>query len=396
MSGGFEDFATAFSARQVSVASIQATSLDRVTVLGGGSDARLIAAVCLSEGAEVKLFSAYGKELEALRQGGGIALRGVGPVGSYQIDHDSAPSIKTTAELDDAVSDADVIFLTGPVHKQRTYAMVLADHLSDGQVLVLAPGRSMGALETIHYLRVGGATADVTIVEAQGLPYWFEAVGNTLHLTEAGPVAAATLPAGRGQVLDALSRFLPNIQPAISILQSGFSDGSALVEVPALIMGGPAMEDGAIPVPMGAKPLPENQTFRALIGPEQASVIATLAEERREVAKRFGIRDLPTTEAWIDCRAGALKGVGGRPVPDKAEAKALLRCGVAGSLVPLVSAARIAGVKTPVTDAMIALVSSVLGADIAPTGRRLESIGVDAKDADEARQILDSLSRGSR
>ena len=43
-----------------------------------------------------------------------------------------------------AVLGAEVIFLTGPIHKQRTYAMVLADHLSDGQVLVLAPGRSLG------------------------------------------------------------------------------------------------------------------------------------------------------------------------------------------------------------------------------------------------------------
>ena len=80
MSGGFEDFAAAFSAQKVTVDSIQSVSLDRVAVLGGGPDARLIAALCLSEGADVRLFSAYGKELEAMA--GGIALRGAGPVGS--------------------------------------------------------------------------------------------------------------------------------------------------------------------------------------------------------------------------------------------------------------------------------------------------------------------------
>ena len=392
MSGGFEDFAAAFSAQKVTVDSIQSVRLDRVAVLGGGPDARLIAALCLSEGAEVRLFSAYGKELDSMA--GGIALRGAGPVGSYQVNQDDAPSIITSAELDSVVSNADVLFLTGPIHKQRTYAMVLADHLKDGQVLVLAPGRSLGALETQHFLRVGGVTADVTIVEAVGLPYWFEAVGSALHLTEAGQVPAATLPAGRGSIVEALKRYHPNITPSLSVLQTGFADGSALVEIPALILGGIAMEDGAIPVPMGGTPLPENRTFRALIGPEQASVIASLAEERRKVASRFGVRDLPSAEAWIACRAGDLKGEGRRPVPSKEEAKALLRDGVAGSLVPLISAAKVASVDVPVTESMVALVSSVLGADIAPTGRKLETIGIAATNADEARSILDARMKG--
>ena len=52
-----------------------------------------------------------------LRKSNGIRLQGAGPVGTYQLDRGSAtPSIKTTAELDTAVKQADVIFLTGPVH----------------------------------------------------------------------------------------------------------------------------------------------------------------------------------------------------------------------------------------------------------------------------------------
>ena len=169
MTNAFAEFADAASSSSASKQSRNVPSYDRVSVLGGGEDARLIAALSLAEGAKVSLFSAYGSELEALRSSSGVSLRGAGPVGTYQVDRTS-PSIQTTAELDASVRDADVIYLTGPVHKQRTYAMVLADHLSDGQVLVLAPGRSLGALETAWFLRIGGCTADVTIVEAQGLP----------------------------------------------------------------------------------------------------------------------------------------------------------------------------------------------------------------------------------
>ena len=396
MSGGFESFAEAASKPAATVKPPAPLTLKRVAVLGGGEDARLIAALSLAAETEVTLFSAYGAELDMLRASSGISLRGSGPVGTYQVDRNDAPSVQTTAELDRAVAGADAIFLTGPVHKQRTYAMVLADHLSDGQILVLAPARSLGALETAWYLRIGGCTADVTIVEAQGLPYWITSTGSELHLSEAAPVAAATLPAGRLDALNAVSKLLTNIAPCDSVLTSGFADGSALVEIPSLLLSGPALSSGAINIPMGGQPLTENQTFASLIGPEHRAVIARLALERHAVAKCFGVRNLPDTDTWIAMVAGAAKGDGGRPIPDQAAAKALLRDGVVGSLVPLLSAAKIAGVDVPVTQSMITLASTVLGADVAAAGRRLDTIGITENDIDSARRAMDAIATGTR
>lgn len=396
MSNAFAEFADAASRPSGAPPPGSAPDYSRIAVLGGGADARLIAALCLAEGCEVTLFSAYGAELEALRTGSGIALRGAGPVGSYQVDREAAPSVQLTAELDRAVQGAQVIFLTGPVHKQRTYAMVLADHLCDGQVLVMPQGRSLGALEAAWFLRIGGATADITLVECQGLPFWIDQKGAVLNLSQAGPVAAATLPSGRAPVLTGLSKLLPNLKPTDSVLSSGFADGSALVEFPTLLMSGPALGAGAAPIPMGGVPLPENQTFAALIGPEQRNIIDRLAEERRAVAQAFAVRGLPDTESWIATHAGALKGEGARPVPDADTAKALLRDGVIGSLVPLCSAARLAGIDVPVTGSMITLASAVLGADVAAAGRRLETIGITADDIDAARLVIDRIATEGR
>ena len=393
MSNPFAEFADAASKRSVSAPASLAPDYTRVAVLGGGEDARMIAALCLAAEAKVTLFSAYGAELDAMRAASGISLRGAGPVGTYQVDRANAPSVQTTAELDAAVAEAQVIFLTGPVHKQRTYAMVLADHLSDGQVLVLAPGRSLGALETAWLLRIGGATADITIVEAQGLPYWISAQGAVLNLSAASQPVAATLPSGREDVLAGLQKFLPN-QPAQGVVASGFADGSALVEFPALLMSGPALGSGAIPIPMGGTPLPDNQTFASLIGPEQRNLIAQLADERRSVARAFGARDLPDTETWIAIHAGAQRGDGSRPIPDQDTSKKLLRDGIIGSLVPLVSAAKLTNTPVPVTEAMITLASAVLGADVAAAGRRLDTIGITATDTSEARRQMDAIATG--
>ena len=390
MSGGFPDFAKAMTLQAKKPAGT-VRNVERVAVLGGGADARLLAAMALAQCTAVTLFSAYGRELNELRGGGGIAIRGAGPLGSYQIDAENAPSVTTTAELDAAVADADVIFLTGPVHKQRTYAMVLADHLRDGQVLVLAPGRTLGALEARWILQIGGCEADIVLVEAATLPFWYEMQGPTLQLSEAAPCAMAALPAGRTDVLEALAPFLPHGTPASGTPHSSFADGSALVEVPALVLGGTAIEPGGPAIPMGGTPLVENATFRNLIGPDHLSIIADLAGERRETARRFGVRDLPDDEKWLDIHGGQPSGAGARPVPDRESALRMVRDGVIGSLVPLVSAARIAGVGTPATSAMVALASSLLKADLATAGRRLAAIGVEGHDIDQARRDLDQL-----
>ena len=389
----FSEFADAMAtAGPAPVAEV--AGMSRVAILGGGDDARLLAALCLAEGAEVTLFSAYGAELDALKSG--VAIRGAGPVGTYQTNREDAPSIQTTAELDRAVADAELIFLTGPIHKQRTYSMVLADHLSDGQVLALAPGRSMGALEAAWLLRVGGCEADVTLVEVQAAPYWFTTEGAILHLSATGPAVAATLPSGRSHVLTALSRYLPNITPAPSTLASGFADGSGLVEGPALLLGGAAFADGGPDIPMGGAPLEENQSFRNLIGDDQLRVIEQLAEERRAVAFRFGVRDMPTTDAWLDTHAGAASGGGRRPVPTYAQARTILRDAAIGSLEPLVSAARVAGCEAPVTKSTLQMISAALGADLAPAGRRLETVGITAGNLDDARKVMDRIAKGAR
>lgn len=274
--------------------------------------------------------------------------------------------------------------------------MVLADHLKDGQVLVVAPGRSLGALETAWLLRIGGCTADVTIVEAQGLPFWYDEAGSILTLSQVAPMPAATLPSGRPEILSALKKYFPNLVTFDSVLGSGFSDGSALVEVPTLLMGGPSLQSGAASIPMGGQYLENNRTFASLIGPAHKAVISKLTEERHLVAKSFGIRNLPSSDEMIDTYGGSLRGDYSRPIPSHKMSKSLLRCGVIGSLVPLKSAGNIANIQVPVTTAIITLASSVLGADVSAAGRRLEAIGIDSGDIDTARRAMDAIATGEK
>ena len=371
-----------------------AAEFKRVSVLGAGPESRLLACMFLAEGAEAVLYSPYASELAAIRKAGGITLRGAGPVGTFQIDRDSGPCIRLSSQIDAAVEGADLIVVAGPVLRQRAAAFALTQLLEDGQVLAVIPGRTFGALEIAWMIRSGGCRSDIALVETQGLPYWIAESGSILNLKKRRPTAAAVLPASRTDALRGLMHFLPDLVPCQNVAQSSFSDGSALAEIPALLVGGPAAPSGAIKLPAGAEPLPERNTFRALLGGRHYALASALAEERRRVAARWGVRELPECDSWLDSHAGESAGDYSRPVPGPEDADLLVRCAVVGSLMPLMSAARIAGVKTPATRSVATLAEAALGGGLAAAGRRLESLGMDDCDIDDARRAMDAISKG--
>lgn len=393
MSAEFEAFAKALERSSERDKQLESLTFNQVTVLGGGPEGRLLAALCLSQNRSVTLFSAYGAELNALRAAGGITLRGDGPVGTFQVDLDSSPSIKTTAELDSAVSSADLIFLTGPVHKHRTYAMVLAEHLRDGQTLVISPARTFAALEVSALLKIGGCRADITVVEVQHLPYWTEVQGNGLNLAVSATAAAATMPGNQSNAIHTLAELLPNLHPAPNALHSSLADGSGAVEAVGLMFGESAVAGTSETLLPGAESLPSHNNFHSLLATSNCrSLVSAALNERRQVANRFGVRNLPDDERWIEICAGSDSQIRFRPEVD--DVPAVLRSAVAGSLIPLQSAGQLVGVSTPVTDSLITVAGALLGSDVSASGRRLETMGIRADNADEARKVLESLVRG--
>jgi len=386
------EFAEALERRRGGPAPASSPPLDKVAVLGGGAHGRAIAACCLAAGAEVTLFSAYRQEMGPLREAGSITIRGEGPIGTYRVGGEGRSLIRLTGELDEAVAGADVVVVTGPVLKQRTYSMVLAGHLRDGQVVVLAPGRTFGAIEAAWYLRAGGNASALGIVELGALPHWVAAEGKALRLSAAEPAPAGVLPAGQGPAPDALRRYFPNAEPSPSLLQATFGDAGGIVEATALALGGPCFPGALGRLMTGAVPLPENDHFRGLLGESHLNVIARLLEERQAVASCFGVRELPGAEAAVRLHAGATEGSGVRPVP--ADPHAVLRCAVMGSLVPLLSAAKVAGKDAPLTAALVALAEAAVGSDLTNAGRHLDRLGIPVGDPDAAARRLAAAAEG--
>lgn len=356
----------------------------RVTVLGAGPEGRALAAWLLAEGTEeVALFTVYSDELAALASGA-VTLRGDGPVGTFRVGDGG---IAVGSVLDSALAEADVVFVTGPVFKLRTYGMVLGPYIGETQTLVVAPAQTFGGLEVDWWLGAGGRRVPSTMIELTALPFDVRSEDGTLHLGRRRPSVIGVRPAHRGGITEWLSDVLGDVDPQSTVLHASFSDGSGLVDVPSLLLGGPAMGATEASLPPGAVPLAPT-AFRRLVTDRTETLIGILAEERRSVAAQFGVLDLPTTQEWIDTVAGGDVPADTRPVPDPDAATALVRQGVLGSLVPLASAGRLAGVATPATTALVETVSAILGADLASAGRTLEGIGFAGGDPDAVRRTV--------
>ena len=96
-----------------------------------------------------------------------------------------------------------------PSSAHADIARAAAPHLQDGQIVVLHPGRTCGAIEFDKVLRDNGCQADVTVAEAETFIYASRSDGpaqaRIFRIKEAVPLAA--LPATRTpRVLEALSR----------------------------------------------------------------------------------------------------------------------------------------------------------------------------------------------
>ena len=181
-----------------------------------------------------------------------------------------------TSDMGEAVREAfDHGDRTASGH--RDVAAQMAPHLSDGQIVVLNPGRTGGALEFKQVLLKNNCHSDVTIVEASTFIYASrtiaEGVSHIYGIKHRVPVAA--LPATRTiEALRVLRKAYPRFVPAENVLFTGFDNIGALFHPLPVILNAGRIESN----------LPYEH-YRGGITPSVARALAALDEERLAIAR---------------------------------------------------------------------------------------------------------------
>lgn len=336
-------------------------------------------------GFPVVLYNRTAENVEAIRVRGGIELESYpnGPRGFGRLE-------LVTSDIGEALERAQVVMVVVPSSAHADIARNAAPHLRHGQVVVLNPGRTGGALEFCHVLRQSGCDVDVTVAEAETLIYASRSEGpaqaRIFRIKETVPVAA--MPAVRTRiVLEALGEAYPQFIDGISVLHTGLNNMGAIFH-PALTL----LNAGRIESTHG-----EFQFYVEGVTPSVARVLEALDRERVTVAASLGIRARTALEwlkmAYDAVGAGLYEAIHNQPGYQGIQAPATLNHryiteDVPMSLVPIAALGQRYGVSVRGIDSMIRLACIIHQTDYWRRGRTLDKLGIEQLSVDEIMRFV--------
>jgi opine dehydrogenase len=346
----------------------------RYTVIGAGHGGKAMAAHLALMGFPVTLYNRTRENVAAIKTRSAIQLTSFegGPHGLGEL-------VLVTSDMAEALADAEVIMAVLPSSAHADIAAKCAPHLRDGQILVLNPGRTGGALEFAKVLSDRWCEADVTIAEAETFIYASRSEGpaesRIFRIKDAVPLAA--LPAVRTQtVLEAVHPAYPQFIDGINVLHTGLNNMGAVFH-PALTL----LNAGRIESTMG-----QFQFYVDGVTPAVGRVLEVLDRERVTVASALGIRAQTGLE-WLkmaydttgDDLTDAIHnqpGYRGIMAPRTLHHRYLFE-DVPMSLVPMVALGQRYGVSVRGMDSIIRLACFIHRTDYWRRGRTLDKLGIE-------------------
>lgn len=344
------------------------------TVIGAGHGGKAMAAHLALMGFPTTLYNRTADHIYAIKELGGIEL------GSYDGGPRGLGKLAcVTSNMAEALEKAEMIMVVVPSSAHVDIAKACAPYLKDGQIVVLHPGRTCGAIEFAKVLREQNCHADVIISEAETFIYASRSDGpaqaRIFRIKEAVPLAA--LPATRTQiVLDMIHEAYPQFIDGVNVLQTGLNNMGAIFH-PALTI----LNSGRIESTHG-----DYQFYIDGVTPSVARVLEALDRERVTVASSLGIRARTALE-WLklayDTSGEDLyeaiqnqPGYYGIKAPPTLNHRYIFE-DVPMSLVPIASLGQRYGVSVRGMDSIIRVASIMQHTDYWRRGRTIDKLGID-------------------
>lgn len=349
------------------------TEKTRFAVIGAGHGGKAMAAHLALMGFPTTLYNRTPEHIAAIRELGGLDLESAegGPRGFGRLEC-------VTSNMAEALNRAEMIMVVVPSSAHAEIARQAAAYLKDGQIVLLHPGRTCGAIEFAKVLRDNNCMADVTVAEAETFIYASRSDGpaqaRIFRIKEAVPLAA--LPATRTRlVLDTVRQAYPQYIDGGNVLQTGLNNMGAIFH-PALTL----LNAGWIETTHG-----DFQFYIDGVSTSVARVLEALDRERVTVAASLGIRGRNAME-WLklayDTEGEDLHqaihnqpGYYGIKAPTTLYHRYIFE-EVPMSLVPIASLGDHYGVSVRAMDSIIRLACIIHRTDYWRKGRTLDKLGI--------------------
>ncbi|MEX2680082.1 MAG: NAD/NADP octopine/nopaline dehydrogenase family protein [Candidatus Sigynarchaeota archaeon] len=340
-----------------------------IAVIGGGNGGRAFAAYLASRGHDVILFNRTLSHVKRIAETLQITSEGE-VAGTY-------PLKKVTNDYREAVIDACLILVVLPASAHAEVGLKIAPFLRDGQVILLNPGRTWGAIEVKNIIKKARPELDVYVGETQTLLFTCREIDDTgvkiFKVKEDNPFCF--YPEQDNRYVDYLiTELFPTMNVTDDIKITSLTNIGAIIHPTAVVLN--------------AGSIARQQKFlfyREGLTPEVVNIIEKVDQERCKIAEKLDMR-VETFLEW------AKKVYGGEfttyydafqniePYRDIGSPSTLfsryITEDVPTGLVPFASMGRYFGIPTPFIDSIILMASSLVGTDFMETGRTNENVAL--------------------
>ena len=356
----------------------------KIAVIGAGNGGQSIAGYFALQGYETSLYDIDVQKMNILKQKGGIALTGR-IEGFGKIDC-------ITTDIAEAVKGAEIVMVTTVANAHRAVAKSMAPYVEEGQMIILNPGRTCGALVFNQTLQTEGCTKRYYLGEAQTLVYACRVIenGKVNIIGVKDEVFLAGLPASDTEyILSTINPMYPCFVKADNVLRTSLENIGAMFHPCVCLFNAATIERQ------------DEFWFYRDMTEQVARFIEKFDQERLAVGKAYGVDLLSVTE-WIKVAYKDTEGdtlcerMKNNPAYHDIKAPGTiftrqLTEDIPTGVLPIMELGKAAGVEVPLLTSMVNTIEALLDIDLHTNGRSLKNLGLEGKSKDE---ILNFITNG--
>lgn len=250
---------------------------DVVAVLGGGNGGHAVAANLALAGYKVNFFELpqFADAFEKVLRTREVRIEGVSIDGTAKLN-------LATHDIEQAIKDAEVIFVITPAFGHKAMAEACAPFVQDGQIFVLMPG-SGGSLEFARIFKQKKVKKEVIFAESCTLPYGarLKAPGHVVVFIHALILPTGVFPAKKTEeTISKLKKYYSTIIPAKDVLEAAINNPNPIVHPVATLLSATRIEHSK----------GEFYLYAEGMTPAVARALESLNEERLSICKALGYK----------------------------------------------------------------------------------------------------------
>ena len=345
----------------------------KITVIGAGNGAFASAADLADRGHKVTMFNRTQSKLDTVRRSGGISL-------TFNNETRFVKPINVSSSPKEAITDADAIVVAVPTTAHAYVADRIGKCLSDGQLVLLNPGHTLGGLEFRNRLRRNSIKKKIKLCETMTLTYItrLRGAGAVQIFRKSKNIRISALPSvDNSSIFDTAKEIFPNLVLARNVLETGLDNINAICHPPGTIMNA-----GWIEHTRG-----NFKFYKDGITPGIGKITEAIDQERQAIMRSFAIKPISFVELFHSVGSTRLRKGSVYSAMKASEANKTIKApasldsryileDVGYGLVPMVELSKIAGVGAPTMESLVNLSSIMNGVNYWKEGRTAKKLGI--------------------